>query len=524
MTYFVRPPGAVIFGSPADRIGRKRVMAIVLLMMSAATMLVGFLPGYVAIGIAAPVLLVALRALRSLSSGGEFGSISSCLLEHSPPCRRGLTTSWVMSTSVLGFLLGLVIISVLRAVLSPAEMSEWGWHVSFLFADSLGVIGLYVRSALDESPEFAELRSRGRVVKTPLGEVLKYWRGLLQPTGIAVLTASAFYLMIAFMLTYLGTTAGFGAGTALTPTLAGGAVAMVATPLLGLLSRFIGRKWLLAGASAGLLVLAVPLFALIGSSAAGAVLGQAVFGLLVGSLISAALAVMTEVFPTPVRATASSVSYLIGTAVFGGTAPLIASLAYPRRHVDRPGTILSKRAQMTNDMPPSSELTLRINGHHRTLVVDNRTTLVDVLRERLGLTGTKKGCDRGQCGACTVLADGERVNSCLVLAVAAEGTELITIEGVADLAPDESLHPVQQAFLDHDGLQCGYCTPGQICSAIGVLGEIARDWPSQVTETARVVPDTAEIRERMSGNLCRCGAYGGIVEAVRQAAGSGGLA
>ncbi|MFF9021303.1 (2Fe-2S)-binding protein [Streptomyces eurythermus] len=168
----------------------------------------------------------------------------------------------------------------------------------------------------------------------------------------------------------------------------------------------------------------------------------------------------------------------------------------------------------------SSVITLKINGEKHTLPVDHRTTLLDALRERLDLTGTKKGCDQGQCGACTVLLDGRRAVACLQLAVAAEGREITTIEGVAD---GERLHPVQQAFLDLDGFQCGYCTPGQICSAIGMIQEHAAGWPSAVTEDVR--PQTApppltadEIRERMSGNLCRCGAYVAIVEAVARAA------
>ncbi|MFJ7150808.1 (2Fe-2S)-binding protein [Streptomyces sp. NPDC100445] len=170
----------------------------------------------------------------------------------------------------------------------------------------------------------------------------------------------------------------------------------------------------------------------------------------------------------------------------------------------------------------SSVITLRINGEKHTLPVDPRTTLLDALRERLDLTGTKKGCDQGQCGACTVLLDGRRSVACLQLAVAAEGREITTIEGVAD---GDRLHPVQQAFLDLDGFQCGYCTPGQICSAIGMLEEHAAGWPSAVTEDVR--PEAApppltpeEIRERMSGNLCRCAAYVAIVDAVGRAAGT----
>ncbi|MEU2711466.1 2Fe-2S iron-sulfur cluster-binding protein [Streptomyces sp. NPDC007205] len=169
----------------------------------------------------------------------------------------------------------------------------------------------------------------------------------------------------------------------------------------------------------------------------------------------------------------------------------------------------------------SSVISLKINGEKYTLPVDHRTTLLDALRERLDLTGSKKGCDQGQCGACTVLLDGRRAVACLQLAVAAEGREITTIEGVAD---GDRLHPVQQAFLDLDGLQCGYCTPGQICSAIGVIEEHAAGWPSAVTSDVRPEagppPLTAdEIRERMSGNLCRCGAYVSIVEAVARAAG-----
>lgn len=168
----------------------------------------------------------------------------------------------------------------------------------------------------------------------------------------------------------------------------------------------------------------------------------------------------------------------------------------------------------------SSAITLNVNGEKHHLPIDHRTTLLDALRERLDLTGTKKGCDQGQCGACTVLVDQRRVVSCLSLAVAAEGREITTIEGVAE---GDDLHPVQQAFLDLDGYQCGYCTPGQICSAIAVIEEHAAGWPSAVTDDAGpeagpppLTPD--EIRERMSGNLCRCGAYVSIVQAVARAA------
>ncbi|MEV8530567.1 2Fe-2S iron-sulfur cluster-binding protein [Streptomyces sp. NPDC051211] len=163
------------------------------------------------------------------------------------------------------------------------------------------------------------------------------------------------------------------------------------------------------------------------------------------------------------------------------------------------------------------EVRLHVNGTVRTIEVEPRVSLLDALRERLGLTGTKKGCDQGACGACTVLVDGERICSCLALAVQYDGREITTIEGVAD---GDRPHPLQTAFIRHDGFQCGYCTPGQICSAIAMLAEHAAGMPSAVTEDPAEAPELTdeEIRERMSGNLCRCGAYNGVLDAIREVA------
>lgn len=159
-----------------------------------------------------------------------------------------------------------------------------------------------------------------------------------------------------------------------------------------------------------------------------------------------------------------------------------------------------------------------VNGETHQLELDTRTTLLDALREHLHLTGTKKGCDHGQCGACTVIVDGRRINSCLTLAVMHEGDEITTIEG---LGTPDGLHPMQAAFVKHDGYQCGYCTPGQICSAVAVLAEIRAGVPSHVTDdlNAPMRLSNAELRERMSGNICRCGAYSNIAEAIEEVAG-----
>jgi xanthine dehydrogenase YagT iron-sulfur-binding subunit len=164
--------------------------------------------------------------------------------------------------------------------------------------------------------------------------------------------------------------------------------------------------------------------------------------------------------------------------------------------------------------PNLATVGLQINGRAHTLTLDPRTTLLDALREHLGLTGTKKGCDQGQCGACTVIVNGQRINSCLTLAVMHAGDEVTTIEGLAN---DDGLHPTQAAFVRRDALQCGYCTPGQICSAVAVLAEHKAGWPSYATADVASAPalTDAEIRERMSGNICRCSAYANIVAAIR---------
>ncbi|CAN5517037.1 aldehyde dehydrogenase iron-sulfur subunit [soil metagenome] len=194
-------------------------------------------------------------------------------------------------------------------------------------------------------------------------------------------------------------------------------------------------------------------------------------------------------------ASASATVYAAPAAVQNATAPAIAPAG---------GSALST-------------VTLEVNGRTERLELDTRTTLLDALREHLHLTGTKKGCDHGQCGACTVLVDGQRINSCLTLAVMHEGSAVTTIEGLG--TPDR-LHPLQAAFVKHDGYQCGYCTPGQICSAVGVLREIEQGVPSHVTGdlTARPMFSAVELRERMSGNICRCGAYSNIVDAVTEVA------
>jgi xanthine dehydrogenase YagT iron-sulfur-binding subunit len=199
---------------------------------------------------------------------------------------------------------------------------------------------------------------------------------------------------------------------------------------------------------------------------------------------------------------------LLGTAasvVFGAASPANAQTP-------------AAPAQPAAPAVPMSKVSFSVNGRPREVTLDTRTTLLDALREHLHLTGSKKGCDHGQCGACTVIVGGRRINSCLTLAVMHEGDEIKTIEG---LGTPENLHPMQAAFVKHDGYQCGYCTPGQICSAVAVLDEIKAGIPSHVSAdlNAPAQLTNAELRERMSGNICRCGAYSNIAEAITEVAG-----
>nr|AGU11526.1 [2Fe-2S] binding domain [uncultured organism] len=216
--------------------------------------------------------------------------------------------------------------------------------------------------------------------------------------------------------------------------------------------------------------------------------------------------------PSPINQTRRDV--LITGALAAGTAALPVGAS---AQVNNQPMVAGADSAST-PAPVTSKVTLKVNGQSHELNLDTRTTLLDTLREHLHLTGTKKGCDQGQCGACTVIVDGRRINSCLSLAVMHDGAEVTTIEG---LGQPGHLHPMQAAFVKHDGYQCGYCTPGQICSSVAVLDEIAKGIPSYVTGdlTAKPLLSIDELRERMSGNICRCGAYSNIMEAINEAAG-----
>ncbi|WP_083542321.1 MFS transporter [Kribbia dieselivorans] len=324
-TFLFRPLGALIFGPMADRVGRRPVLVIVILLMSGSTFLIGLLPGYTTIGVLAPLLLLLLRALQSVSAGGEFGGVTAFMLEYSQPGRRGRTTSWLMSFAVIGFLVGSLIVTLLAAVLSDSAMASWGWRIPFLLAGPLGLIGLYIRLRLEDTPVFRELEELGEISRTPLRDALRYPRELWTTIALGGLHTAFFYTVLTFMVSLIAQTAKFGSTVGLMATVAGGVAALLPIPFMAALSDRIGRRPVLIASSAAILVGVVPIFWLILSSPTGAVIGQVLLGLLLGSLISTTLVSMTEIFPAQVRAAGSSLAYTIASTAIGGTVPFVAT-------------------------------------------------------------------------------------------------------------------------------------------------------------------------------------------------------
>ncbi|NEW72939.1 MHS family MFS transporter [Streptomyces rapamycinicus] len=341
LTFFIRPLGAVVFGPLADRIGRKRVLVIVLLLMSGSTALIGALPGYATIGAAAPLLLVALRALQNFSAAGELGSVSAFIVEYSGPRRRGFGTSWLMFSATIGFTSGSALVSVLVSLVGDTAMQQWGWRIPFLLAAPLGLIGLYIRLRLEDTPEFRTLKKADKVAKSPLREALTYRRQIFTTMGLAGLHASSYYIVLTFMASYITTTLGFGSGVALAGTLSAAVATMAVIPVVGALSDRVGRRPILITASAALVIASFPVFSLITTSPTAVVVGQVVLGLLVGTLVSTTLVSMTEIFPARVRVAGSSFAYSIANAVLGGSAPFIATFL-----IDKTGSAISPAAYL----------------------------------------------------------------------------------------------------------------------------------------------------------------------------------
>jgi MHS family proline/betaine transporter-like MFS transporter len=378
--FFMRPLGGLFFGPLGDRIGRQRVLAVVILLMSGSTFAIGLLPSYDAIGVAAPLLLLFLRCLQGFSAGGEYGGGACFLAEYAPEKRRGFIVAFLVWSVVVGFLLGSVTVTVLQAVLPAGDMNSYGWRIPFLMAGLLGGVGLYIRLRLDDTPEFEELRATGEVASSPLKEaVTTSWRPILQLAGLVVIHNVGFYIVFTYLPTYFTRTLHFTKTDAFVSVTVASATALILILPLGALSDRMGRRPLLIAGSLAFAVFAYPLFLVLNSgSLIAAIAAHAGLAAIEAVFVSASLAAGAELFATRVRSSGYSIGYNISVALFGGTTPYIATWL-----VDRTGsnvapafyvivaavitfaTVLTMRETAARPMPQLGAADPAIGGPHR---------------------------------------------------------------------------------------------------------------------------------------------------------------
>ena len=323
--FFMRPLGGFVFGPLGDRIGRQRVLALVILLMSAATLGIGLLPIYGAIGVLAPLLLLVLRCLQGFSAGGEYGGGAVYLAEFATDERRGVTVTFMVWSGVLGFLLGSITVTLLQAVLSTAAMESYGWRIPFLIAGPLGLVGLYIRLRLSDTPQFAELSKSDQTAESPLREAVSTaWRSILQVIGLMIVFNIGYYVVFAFLPSYFIKTLQFSATDAFLSITLACLVALVLILPLAMLSDRIGRRPLLIGGAVAFAVLGYPLFLLLNTgSLAAAIAAHCVLAAIESVYVSTAVSAAVELFATRVRFSGFSIGYNVCVAVFGGTTPYI---------------------------------------------------------------------------------------------------------------------------------------------------------------------------------------------------------
>jgi MFS transporter, MHS family, proline/betaine transporter len=321
--FFMRPLGGLVFGPLGDRIGRQKVLAVVILLMSAATLLIGLLPTYTSIGVAAPLLLLGLRCLQGFSAGGEYGGGAVYLAEYADPARRGFTVTFMAWSGVLGFLLGSVTVTVLQATLPAAAMDSYGWRIPFLLAAPLGLVGLYIRLRLDDTPEFTELRTHDEVAGRPLREALTTsWRPILQVIGLFLIFNVGYYVVFTFLPSYLIKTLHHSKTASFVSITLASLVALILILPLAALSDRVGRRPLLIAGSGAFIVLAYPLFLLLNSGSLVAAIGaHCALAAIESVYVSTAVTAGVELFATRVRYSGFSVGYNVCVALFGGTTP-----------------------------------------------------------------------------------------------------------------------------------------------------------------------------------------------------------
>ncbi|QZY50591.1 MFS transporter [Leucobacter tenebrionis] len=325
VSFLVRPLGAILFGRLGDRLGRKQTLSLVILAMALATLVLGLLPGYDAIGLAAPILLIATRIVQGLAAGGEFGSAAAFLGEFSPARRRGFGVSWLEFGSLLGFLLASFVVFLLNQVYSHDEIVAWAWRIPFLITVPLGFIGLYIRRRIEDTPEFEQLKELETVSHAPVKEVFqRNWREFLQTSGMEIFMNVTFYVVLVYLLTYQEIYIGFDPGRAALLSTLASALGLVVVPLAGIASDRVGRKPVLMAAAIALTALSVPLFWLMSIGEDWAVFTSTLgLALILAIVLGTHAVTVVELFPTRTRQTGLSIAYAVTAALFAGTAPYV---------------------------------------------------------------------------------------------------------------------------------------------------------------------------------------------------------
>lgn len=329
ISFLIRPVGGLVWGPLGDRIGRRRVLAMTIILMSAATFCVGLLPTYAAVGFWAPIGLIVLRMIQGFSTGGEYGGAATFMAEYSPDRKRGFFGSFLEFGTIAGFTLGAVLVLAMELILGEPAMQSWGWRLPFFLAGPMGLIGLYLRSKLEDTPVFRELEEQGTTeheTKTQFRDLAHYWRPLLQLVGLVVLLNVANYTLLAYMPSYLETQIGMSSSASLTLIIIGQLGIMVLLPFSGRLSDRVGRKPMWWTSIIGLFVLSIPLFMLMSQGFVPALIGFAVLGLLYVPQLSTISAMFPAMFPTHVRYAGFAIAYNVSTSLFGGTAPVVNQL------------------------------------------------------------------------------------------------------------------------------------------------------------------------------------------------------